>query len=109
MLVIVTVRPPRFATPPQFGRDCPMVPPSGARLSPAFSTMSMKSGNLNFTVRARYGLPASAASSFSSSCLIGSRRARKATESPLMRANVSANPAFHAHGSKYTSSGATRR
>jgi len=99
MLVIVTVRPPRFATAPQFGKDCPIVAPSGPLLSPAFNTMSMKSGSLNFTWRARYGLPARAAASFSSSCLIGSSRACHASESRLMRANVIANPAFHAHGS----------
>ena len=34
-----------------------MVPPCGARESPAFTTMSMKSGSLKPTVRALYGGP----------------------------------------------------
>jgi hypothetical protein len=59
----------------------------------------MKSGSLKLTVRARYGLPARLATSFSSSCLIGASRFCHASDAWLMRAKVMAKPAFQEHGS----------
>ena len=76
-----------------------MVAPFGERWSPAFSTTSMKSGNLNCTLRAWYGGPAIAAMLFSISLLSGSSFLRQASESGLICPSCRANPAFHAHGS----------
>ena len=86
-----------------------MVAPRGARASPALTTTWMKSGRWNDTARASYGGPASAASACSMSPFTGSSRRCHSSDARLIRAKLSWNPAFRLHGSKYTSSGATRR